>query len=133
VVETFPDCETHVRWISLGSERWKAEVGDVYGINNTTVNGAMPAFDVLPERDRRLVAFYERVTFGRADPATQRAACGLAETPPGSWPGTHLETNTQHRTAGWTEGHPTRRRVVSFRCNVRRLYVVLIQRFGHLD
>jgi hypothetical protein len=44
----------------------------------------MPAFDALPEHDRRLVAFYERVTFGGADPETERAACGLNEMPQGS-------------------------------------------------
>jgi hypothetical protein len=84
VVETFSDCETQVRWISLGSQRWKEEIGDGYGTNNTPIKGAMPAFDALPEHDRRLVAFYERVTFGGADPETERAACGLNEMPQGS-------------------------------------------------
>lgn len=79
VTATFPDCDEHILWISLGSERWKEEVGDTYGAGGVLIDGVMPSFDELPERDRRLVAFYERVTFAGADPDVERAACGLVD------------------------------------------------------
>ncbi len=77
VIATFPDCNTQVQWITLGSQGWKDEVGDTYGSAATPVEGSMPAFASLSERDRRVVAFYERVEFGGGDPAVERGACGL--------------------------------------------------------
>jgi mono/diheme cytochrome c family protein len=77
VLDTFPDCETQVRWIRLGSERWKAEVGPTYGANDAPVDRIMPSFEALDDLALRRVAFYERVRFGGADPDTERVACGL--------------------------------------------------------
>lgn len=78
VLETFPDCETHIRWITLGSEGWKTEVGPNYGANDAPVDQVMPSFDSLDETAVRRVAFYERVRFGGGDPESERAACGLS-------------------------------------------------------
>lgn len=77
VLATFPDCETHVQWIRLGSERWKAEVGPTYGASDAPVDQVMPSFDSLDETTIRQVAMYERVRFGGGDPDEQRSACGL--------------------------------------------------------
>lgn len=78
VLATFPDCEEHVRWIALGSERWRDEVGATYGTAGAPVEGDMPSFEAsITERQRRQVAYYERVRFGGADPDLAREACGL--------------------------------------------------------
>ncbi|MDX1448712.1 MAG: hypothetical protein R3246_06565 [Acidimicrobiia bacterium] len=74
---TFPDCETHVRWITLGSEGWKAEVGPTYGANDAEIDQVMPGFAQLDETAIRQVAMYERVRFGGGDPDTVRQDCGL--------------------------------------------------------
>lgn len=78
VRETFPDCETHVQWIRLGSEGWKNEVGATYGAQNVPVDRVMPSFGTLDETTLRRVAMYERVRFGGGDPDSERAACGLS-------------------------------------------------------
>ncbi len=78
VLETFPDCSTHVTWISLGSLKWKSQVGNAYGASNTPVKGAMPSFDHLTDTQLRQIAMYERVRFGGADLETERSACGLS-------------------------------------------------------
>jgi len=77
VRETFPDCATHVRWIELGSEGWKREVGPTYGERDAPVDQVMPSFDTLDEQALRRIAMYERVRFGGGDLETERAACGL--------------------------------------------------------
>lgn len=78
VRETFPDCRTHIDWIRLGSEGWKAEVGPTYGANDTPIDKVMPSFDTLDEQALRRIAFYERVRFGGGEPESERAACGLS-------------------------------------------------------
>ena len=77
VIGTFPDCETHVQWIRLGSERWKSEVGPTYGSGDTEIDQVMPSFAGLDEQAIRRVAMYERVRFGGGEIENQRAACGL--------------------------------------------------------
>lgn len=77
VRETFPDCNEQIRWISLGSERWKSEVGPTYGANGAEIDNVMPSFESLDERSIRQVAMYERVRFGGGDLETERSACGL--------------------------------------------------------
>jgi len=77
VRETFPECDTHKQWISLGSELWKEQVGDTYGATSKPVAGRMPAFDQLSEEELAQIAVYERVRFGEADLETERQACGL--------------------------------------------------------
>lgn len=77
VLETFPDCETQVRWISLGSERWRNEVGPTYGSGGLPVEGSMPSFESLGDIAIRRIAMYERVRFGGGDLDAERRACGL--------------------------------------------------------
>ena len=78
VLITFPTCGEHVKWIMVGSEAWKAEVGDTYGATGKTVRGGMPAFGpVLTEEQIRQVAAYERAQFGGADPVEARADCEI--------------------------------------------------------
>lgn len=74
---TFPDCDTHIEWIRLGSEGWKAEIGDTYGVNHATIEQVMPAFDSLGDEALRRIAMYERVRFGGGELDAERAACGL--------------------------------------------------------
>lgn len=77
ILATFPDCTEHIRWIMLGSERWKAEVGPTYGAADTEIDKVMPSFEAVDERAIRQVAMYERVRFGGGDLETERSACGL--------------------------------------------------------
>lgn len=77
VLETFPDCETQVRWVTLGSEEWKAEVGPTYGATDKPVMGGMPRNGAtLGDEEIRAVVVYERVRFGGLDEATAVADCG---------------------------------------------------------
>lgn len=77
VLETFPDCATHIRWISLGSINWRDSVGDTYGATEKPVVGVMPSFDKLSGTELAQIAVYERVRFGLADLEAERVACGL--------------------------------------------------------
>ncbi len=77
VRETFPDCEDQVRWIALGSNRWREEVGPTYGAADTPVEGAMPTFENLGDLEIRRIAMYERVRFGGGAIEDERRGCGL--------------------------------------------------------
>ena len=80
---TFPDCADHQRWVTLGSERWLAEVGDTYGAPGHAVEGGMPAFGAdLSAEAIAQAALYERVRFGGGELAAEKAACGLGEVAP---------------------------------------------------
>jgi mono/diheme cytochrome c family protein len=78
VLQTFPDCETHRRWVTLGSERWQEEVGPVYGAPGREITAIMPSFEaVLTEEEIRQVASFERVRFGGEEAGAVLADCGL--------------------------------------------------------
>jgi mono/diheme cytochrome c family protein len=78
VNETWPSCDDHQDWIALGTERWKAERGPVYGARETPVTRVMPAHaDRLTAEEIAAVAAFERVEYGGGDPATELAACGV--------------------------------------------------------
>ncbi len=77
VRETYPDCATHRKWISLGSVLWREQVGETYGATQKPVVGAMPAFNKLTDGELAQIAVYERVRFGGGDLDTERTACGL--------------------------------------------------------
>jgi len=77
VLETFPDCETQRQWITIGSERWKDEVGSVYGAPGKEITAIMPSFEaVLTAEEIQQVASFERLRFGggnRSSEETLRA------------------------------------------------------------
>ena len=76
VLETFPDCETHIQWVTLGSDRWKEEVGLVYGAPGKEITAVMPSFEsVLTEEEIRQVAAFERFRFGGGDMDAVLADC----------------------------------------------------------
>ncbi len=78
ILDTFAACSDHVEWIRLGSDRWLAEVGSIYGDREQPVAGGMPSFaEALTETEIRQIAYYERVRFGELDPSPARADCGL--------------------------------------------------------
>ena len=79
VLETFPACETQLQWITGGSERWKEEVGPVYGAPGREITAIMPSFEaVLTEEEIRQVAAFERFRFGGGEMETVLIDCGLA-------------------------------------------------------
>lgn len=66
VVETFPSCVDQVRWVGLGSARWKRDVGPSYGARAKPVKGGMPAFGTrLSDAQIRSLATFTRVEFGQ--------------------------------------------------------------------
>jgi mono/diheme cytochrome c family protein len=80
VVETFPSCDDHIKWVTLGSERWKAEVGEKYGATDKPIKKVMPEIGLqLSEREIAAVAAYERSTFAGVDVSVAEAECGFAE------------------------------------------------------
>ena len=81
VVETFPSCEAHILWVTLGTNRWREEVGNTYGGPDGTAKevgggGQMQSYEsgLTPEEIAAVVLF-ERVTFGNLDPAEAEADC----------------------------------------------------------
>lgn len=80
VTVDFPACDDHIRWVTLGSERWKAEVGATYGATGKPVQGGMPEHGVtLSVREIATVVAWERVTYGRADATVTLEECGVGE------------------------------------------------------
>lgn len=79
VLETFPDCETHRQWVTIGSERWQEEVGPVYGAPGREITAVMPSFEsVLTDEEIQQVASFERFRFAGGEMAAVLADCGLA-------------------------------------------------------
>lgn len=78
VLTTWPSCADHQRWIALGSEGWKAEVGPTYGATETAITAVMPGqAETLTEREIAEVAAFERVEYGGGDVEAVLADCGL--------------------------------------------------------
>jgi len=78
VLETFPDCDTHRQWVTIGSDRWKEEVGPVYGAPGKEITAIMPSFEaVLTDEEIQQVAAFERSRFGGGEIAEVLADCGL--------------------------------------------------------
>ena len=76
VLETFPDCQTHRQWVTLGSERWKAEVGPVYGAPGKEITAIMPSFAaILTELEIKQVASFERFRFAGGEMAAVLVDC----------------------------------------------------------
>ena len=78
VLVTFPDCDTHRDWISLGSERWTSEVGPTYGAAGKPLTGVMPSFEgTLSEEQIQQVAAFERFRYAGATSGDALSSCGL--------------------------------------------------------
>ncbi len=78
VLDTFSSCEDHQRWVTLGSDGWKAEVGITYGDPNKEVTGGMPSHEGrLTPTEIAAVAAFERSQYGGLDPATALQQCGF--------------------------------------------------------
>lgn len=79
VTETFPSCDDHIEWVSLGSEKWKQTHGDTYGASATQVEGAMPSHaETLTATEIALVSAFERSNFGGLDDQTAMDQCNIA-------------------------------------------------------
>lgn len=78
VAETFPMCTDQILWITLGSEKWKDEVGPVYGSTGKPIEQVMPPFgEVLSQEQIASVAAFERSQYGGVEPDTALEECGL--------------------------------------------------------
>ena len=78
VLETFPDCDTHRQWVTIGSDRWQEEVGPVYGAPGKEITAIMPSFEaVLTEVEIQQVAAFERSRFGGGEITEVLSDCGL--------------------------------------------------------
>lgn len=78
VLETFPSCSDHIKWVTLGSDQWKAQVGDTYGATNKPVTGGMPENRAtLSNEEIQAAVVYERVRFGDEELENAVANCGL--------------------------------------------------------
>lgn len=79
LVATFPDCRDQIRWVELGSEGWKAEVGETYGAGDTPITGVMPGHaDRLTPEQIAAVSAFERSAYAEVDQDEALADCGLA-------------------------------------------------------
>jgi mono/diheme cytochrome c family protein len=78
VRKVWPSCADQQDWIALGTERWQAERGPVYGADDTPITKVMPSHaDRLTPEEIAAVAAFQRVEYGGGDPASELAACGL--------------------------------------------------------
>ncbi|MFQ5968071.1 MAG: c-type cytochrome [Acidimicrobiia bacterium] len=78
VAGTWPSCGDHIRWITLGSDRWKTEVGNTYGATPKPLKGGMPSQDgVLEAEEIAAVAAFERVEYGGVAEEHALVECGF--------------------------------------------------------
>ncbi|HJU81977.1 MAG TPA: cytochrome c [Acidimicrobiia bacterium] len=77
VVATFPECEDHQVWVTLGSMEWENQFGPIYGATNKEITAIMPSFkNVLSEAEIAEVASFERFQFGGLSATEAVAGCG---------------------------------------------------------
>jgi mono/diheme cytochrome c family protein len=78
VASTFARCDGQIEWITLGSERYRAEVASVYGDPGKEILGGMPEFaSSLTEIEIAQVAAFERHQFGGVAADDALDDCGL--------------------------------------------------------
>jgi mono/diheme cytochrome c family protein len=78
VLTTFSSCVDQIRWITLGSKRYEAEVGATYGDTGKEITAVMPEFGKsLSETEIAQVAAFERHRFGGAAEQEAVGDCGL--------------------------------------------------------
>jgi len=81
VIATWPTCDEHVEWVTLGSDGWQREHGDTYGATNKPVTGGMPPMtEQLTIEEISAVAGFERSQYGGLAPdvATQQCDATIA-------------------------------------------------------
>ena len=77
VVQTFPDCDDHKLWVTLGSRGWENQFGSTYGATDKAITAIMPSFENAPtEAEIAQVASFERFQFGGLSVADAVAGCG---------------------------------------------------------
>jgi hypothetical protein len=78
VVETWPSCDQQVEWVSIGSERWRAEYGETYGATDNQITAVMPQHDDrLSPAEIRKVSAFERIQYGGQEESAAFADCGV--------------------------------------------------------
>lgn len=78
VLATFPDCASHVEWVTLGSAGWSDTHGPAYGATARPVEGGMPAHQgVLGPEEIAAVSAFERVRYGSGDRDAELSDCGI--------------------------------------------------------
>jgi mono/diheme cytochrome c family protein len=71
-------CDTQIRWITLGSEGWKDEVGPTYGATDKPIENIMPPMGTVLTADQiAAVAAFERTQYGGLDAAEALTGCGF--------------------------------------------------------
>ena len=82
VAVTFPTCAEQIKWIELGSDGWKEQIGPTYGTQDKEIEGAMPGqFGLLLPDQIAAVAAFERASYGGVVEAEALADCGLSAEP----------------------------------------------------
>lgn len=77
VVETFPECEDHQLWVTLGSMEWENQFGPTYGASDKEITAIMPSFqNVLSEAEIAQVVAFERFQFGGLSATEAVTGCG---------------------------------------------------------
>lgn len=78
VFETFPGCDEHIRWVTMGSARWQEEVGSTYGATAKEIDRVMPGWgEKLSAEEIAQVAAFERVRYGGGNQDAVMADCGV--------------------------------------------------------
>ena len=78
VASTFDACADHQRWVTLGSDRWKSEVGPTYGDEGKEVAGGMPSHaEMLTPEEIASVATFERFQYGGVELDEALSDCGF--------------------------------------------------------
>jgi mono/diheme cytochrome c family protein len=76
VLSTWPSCDQQVEWVSIGSERWRAQYGETYGANDSPITAVMPQHDDRLTLDEiRRVSAFERIQYGGQEEADAFADC----------------------------------------------------------
>jgi mono/diheme cytochrome c family protein len=80
VVTDFPSCDDHIEWVTGGSDGWRANRGDTFGVTDKPVQGGMPAFSTtLSAEEIAAVAAFERHRHGGQDLEAALEDCGVGE------------------------------------------------------
>lgn len=67
VIETFPEPFEQMKWVYLGSDGWKSEVGAQYGATNKDVTTGMPPWSTLTPEEFVTVVLHERHTLSEEE------------------------------------------------------------------